>query len=566
MSLNNIVYNKIIICGIIDETIFISNILLIISFIPLILSIFIISTNTFILIEIPLLNLITFNFSINFLIDWISCLFIRTVIFISSIILIFRIYYIPKEELKLFCILLIIFILSIIILIIRNNLFIILLGWDGLGLSSYILVIYYQNYITAASGSITLLRNRVGDIIILISIRIIIISANWSFKINEEFSLLTIIFLILAACSKSAQYPFSAWLPIAIAAPTPISALVHSSTLVTAGIFIIIRTINYIHPNSILIIIIISRATTLYARISANWEQDLKKIVALSTLRQIAIIIFAISINSITIAFIHLIIHALFKSTIFLCVGIIIHESSYQDRRKLRSNYINTRSTIPSIIAITTISLIGFPFISGFFSKDVIIEKIISSKIECLLSIIIIISIGITASYSIRIIILSNKNLNKSSPDLINHLSVYRFIPIISIALISIIIGSTIMWFLNSEQLIIFPTYYKLILITIILLGVIIGILLSFQRKKFINIGKSAISIWFNHFTATFIIPKSTPLISLYLKNDKSWQEIYGPENIFIYIKNFSKIPELIKYTIIIISIILIIIPIIIII
>ncbi|RDU34613.1 NADH-quinone oxidoreductase subunit L, partial [Neobacillus piezotolerans] len=129
--------------------------------------------------------------------------------------------------------------------------------------------------------------------------------------------------------------------------------------------------------------------------------------IALSTLRQIAIIIFAISIISPLLAYFHIIIHAFFKSLIFICAGIIIHETSYQDIRIIRIN----RNSIPittTIIGLTNAALIGLPFTSGFFSKDIIIEKIISSKIECILTLIIISSIGITASYSIRIINLSN--------------------------------------------------------------------------------------------------------------------------------------------------------------
>lgn len=501
----------------------------------------------------------------RFILDWISCIFLSTVIFISRIILLFRIYYIPNKEHKQFSLLLIIFIRSIRILIIRNNLIFILLGWDGLGISSYALVIYYQNYSSAASGTITILRNRLGDIIILISIRILIKNSNWNFNINEEFILLPIILLIIARCSKRAQFPFSAWLPAAIAAPTPISALVHSRTLVTAGVFLLIRIINIFHPNSILIIISISRITTIYAGIAANWEQDIKKIIALSTLRQIAIIIFAISIKSSILAFFHLITHALFKSTIFLCAGIIIHSSKYQDIRSIGLN-INNNPLINNILGISTITLIGIPFISGFFSKDSILELIISSKYKCIITFIIIFSIGLTASYSSRLCIKSNKFLLKSNSNSLIHYNLFSIIPISILAPTSIFSGTLIIWLLNPEQLFLLPLSLKNIIIITIIIGLLLGIYLSFNKNIFIKIGQSAISLWFNHFITSSITKYSSPIIKLLINNDKSWQELYGPYISFKFSKNKSFLPDLLKISILFTLIILIITPIILII
>ncbi|TDJ77543.1 hypothetical protein E1815_29625, partial [Klebsiella pneumoniae] len=168
---------------------------------------------------------------------------------------------------------------------------------------------------------------------------------------------------------------------------------------------------------------------------------DIKKIIALSTLRQIAIIIFAIAIKSSTLAFLHLIIHALFKSIIFLCAGIIIHNSSYQDIRIIGISFFKT-PLISTILGISTIALMGLPFISGFFSKDIIIELLTSSKIYSFLSILIIISIGITASYSLRISLFSNIIIFKSKPDSNFHFNLSAYIPIIIIAPFSIFIGT----------------------------------------------------------------------------------------------------------------------------
>lgn len=530
--------------------------------IPFIIRFLIININIFSIIKISLTNISFLSLSADILIDWISLLFLAIVISISRLIILFRKYYIPNLEQKQFLLLLLIFVLSIIILIISNNLFIILLGWDGLGLSSYILVVYYQNFSSAASGTITLLSNRIGDILILLSMGIIILSSNWRFNINSEYSIIVLIFLIVAACSKRAQFPFSAWLPIAIAAPTPISALVHSSTLVTAGVFLILR-IGFSHPYTIIILLIISSSTAIYARMSANWEQDLKKIIALSTLRQIAIIIFAISLRSLILAYIHLIIHALFKSAIFLCAGIMIHESTYQDIRIIGLNFKNYPLII-SILGVNRIALIGIPFISGFFSKDVIIEFILTSNLNFTLSILIIISIGITASYSIRITLFSNKSFIKSQPWISNHQSINCLIPIIILRIIAITSGSWITWLLASEQIYIISFFNKIIIILILISGALLGFIFQFKNKNYIKLGTSSISLWFTHFISVIPTNILSPLIFIFQNNDKSWQENYGPNNIYMILKTNSFIPENFKSSILIIIIIIIILPLII--
>lgn len=555
---------KTIVCGTNNSYIILTSIILyILILITLLIRILIIMINIIIIIKINLLNVLSIMITIDIIIDWISSFFLTVVILISRTIIIFRKYYIPNNEQKQFIIMLLIFVLSIGILIISNNLFLILLGWDGLGLSSYILVVYYQNSSSSSSGTITILTNRIGDILILLSIRIIIISSNWRFNLNKEFSLTIIILLVIAACTKRAQFPFSAWLPIAIAAPTPISALVHSSTLVTAGVFLLLRIIDSIHPLSISLLIIIARSTAIYSRLSANWEQDLKKIIALSTLRQIAIIIFAISLNSLILAFIHLTIHALFKSAIFLCAGIIIHESSYQDIRIIGINFINSPLTL-SILGINRIALIGAPFISGFFSKDAIIERLISSKLNILISILIIISIGITASYSIRISISSNNSTIKHSPLSSNHQSIQSFFPICLLSLFAITSGSWINWLFLPDNTFLINSINKLFIIILLTIGLLLGFSLQFKNKIYLKLGLSSISLWFSHNISVIPSIFSFPIIQTYYNNDKNWQEKYGPNNSYIYLYNLSTIPELSKSSLLIIITIITLFPIII--
>nr|WAQ70309.1 NADH dehydrogenase subunit 5 [Lycosa sp.] len=520
-----------------------SILLLFLSLMFLMNSIYMITYNSFIYISIPLINLNQINMPFSFIMDWISCMFLSTVLMISSMILMFSMYYIPKKDFKKFSLMLIMFVTSMIILIISNNMFLLLLGWDMLGMSSYILVIYYQNNSSSGSGSITLLSNRIGDIFILLSIGMLMFNSMWELNMNESFNLMIMIMLLMASCTKSAQFPFSAWLPMAMSAPTPISALVHSSTLVTAGIYLMIRIMSNPHPFTIYIIMIISSMTALYAGLSANWEQDLKKIIALSTLSQMAMMMFAISMMSINLAYFHLIIHAFFKSLMFMCAGILIHESSYQDMRMMSMNNFNMPMT-SIILGLTNAALMGLPFTSGFFSKDMIIEKMISSKMECLLTLLMISSIGMTASYSIRMMFLSNKNMIKSKPDSNNHCSMYSNIPIISMSPMAIMMGSMMMWIMNPEQMLFFPNQYKNIILMTLTLGFLLGIMLSFKNKKFMSLGLYSIALWSIHFMSTKTMIMFSPLMNMYNYNDKNWQEIYGPYKSYLMNKKMVILPE----------------------
>nr|YP_009058793.1 NADH dehydrogenase subunit 5 [Selenops bursarius]AIM52659.1 NADH dehydrogenase subunit 5 [Selenops bursarius] len=534
--------------------------MLILSVPTLLMSMYMLILNMFISINLPLINIMSINISIDIILDWMSLMFLSTVMFISSLIIMFSMYYIPEKEHNLFISLLMMFVLSMGILIISNNIFLILLGWDGLGLSSYILVIYYQNFTSAASGSITLLSNRIGDILILMSISILMISSNWNFNMNKEFMMLPMIFLLIAACSKSAQFPFSAWLPMAMAAPTPISALVHSSTLVTAGVFISLRILNTSHPITMLTLMTIASATAIYSSMSANWEQDLKKIIALSTLSQIAMMMFAISIGSSLLAFSHLIIHALFKSTMFLCAGIMIHESSYQDMRMMGMNFMSIPLTT-SILGITSMALMGIPFMSGFFSKDAIIENLISLKLESLLSIMMIMSIGMTASYSMRMSFLSNKSAMKSHPLSSNHSKMWCSIPITIMSPLTIISGTWMTWTINPDQSFLINLSLKMMIIIMLISGFILGMMLSFKSHKYISMGESSISLWFTHFMTSSPMKISSPLMMIYSNNDKLWQEMYGPQKTYISLKTSSTLPETSKSTLLLITIMLMMIP-----
>jgi len=342
------------------------------------------------------------------MIDLVSTLFILCVRIISLAVFKFSQLYIENDKNFIrFHLLLIIFVLSIEFLILSPNLIRALLGWDGLGLSSYLLVIYYRSPKAYNSGIITALTNRVGDALILIRIAWLFIFGNWNFLfyINKEFFSFLLFFLIVAACTKRAQIPFSAWLPAAMAAPTPVSSLVHSSTLVTAGIYLLIRHNELFFINEVSeYLILVGRLTIIIARIRALLETDIKKIVALSTLRQLGVIILSLGLGAFTARFFHLLSHAFFKALLFLCVGAMIHRiKDYQDLR-IAGRSIFTLPVINRFLLVSVFSLTGIPFISAFFSKEIILELIIINNFNLWLYLIIILGIFLTAAYRIRLI------------------------------------------------------------------------------------------------------------------------------------------------------------------
>lgn len=283
------------------------------------------------------------------------------------------------------------------------------MGWDGLGLSSYLLVIYYRRAKANNSGIMTVLTNRAGDGLILIRIAYLITIGNWNllfYRINKFPSVL-IILLIAAACTKRAQIPFSAWLPAAMAAPTPVSSLVHSSTLVTAGVYILIRhgeifLLNFVSP----FLIITGASTIVIARTRALFETDLKKIVALSTLRQLGIMVLRLGLGAIMIRFFHLLGHAFFKALLFLRAGAIIHSSKdYQDLR-LAGNSSHALPITSGFTLVARFSLIGAPYMSAFFSKELVLEIILVLNINSMAYHVILLGVGLTAIYGRRFLIL----------------------------------------------------------------------------------------------------------------------------------------------------------------
>ena len=251
---------------------------------------------------------------------------------------------------------------------------------------------------------ITALINRLGDAFLLISIALLLNQGHWLnlFSTPSSLSSCTILCLTLAAMTKRAQIPFSRWLPAAIAAPTPVSALVHSSTLVTAGVFLLYRFYPFLSTNPLFrpALLFIAALTILIAGLSAIVESDLKKIIALSTLRQLGVILSTLGLGLQTLTFFHLITHALFKALLFVCAGSIIHHFSHSQDLRTLSNSSRQTPISSSAILIASLALAGSPFLSGFYSKDLILEILIFNPINILIFFVFALATLLTAAYS----------------------------------------------------------------------------------------------------------------------------------------------------------------------
>jgi NADH-ubiquinone oxidoreductase chain 5 len=327
-----------------------------------------------------ILNHAMLKVEIVLMLDSYSLLFGGRVSIISGLIFIYSLGYMSEEKFFLrFHVILIRFVSSMLMLIFRVNLISLLLGWDGLGVTSYLLVVYFQRAKANRAGLLTALSNRVGDVLVILGISFGVDEGGFLFSIScldpFTFWLETVRFLVIASFTKRAQIPFSAWLPAAMSAPTPVSALVHSSTLVTAGVYLLTR-FNWVLRESGFdkLVLLLGTLTMLMAGLRAIKEIDIKKIVALSTLRQLGLIIRCLGIGRYDIAYLHLILHAYMKALLFIGVGNAIHCSrDYQDMRRVTLNLGRIPLTRGFMLT-SNMALCGLPFLAGFYSKDLWLE------------------------------------------------------------------------------------------------------------------------------------------------------------------------------------------------
>lgn len=487
-----------------------------------------------------------------FLFDWVSFIFLSFVLFISGRVFYYSGEYIEGEvNLSRFIYLLAGFVGSIGLLILRPNLIRILLGWDGLGLVSYCLVIFYQNFKSLNAGTLTVLSNRVGDVLILVGIAYIINYGDWRFVAwigDRERIIIVRALVLIASLTKRAQIPFSAWLPAAIAAPTPVSSLVHSSTLVTAGIYLVIR-IGWVYDfwiNDFLIVL--SVLTIFIAGVGACFEFDLKKIIALSTLRQLGLIIYRLSLGLVKVALFHLLMHALFKALLFMRAGCIIHGfKGWQDIRII-GNIILSLPYISSCFVVSNLALSGIPFLAGFYSKDLILELSLMQELNFLSLFILFFSTGLTVTYTFRLIyyIVCRDFVLGGSTNLRDGWGVI-IKSCIGLVIFSVFFGALVSWLSMDVSCIVLPGELKNLTLIVCLLGAFLGFFISqssyfFIKNKFSFLLWLRGSMWFLPYLSSQSLVFQPFLLGSNVMSlgDIGWLEFLGGQGLRRYIQKLS--------------------------
>nr|BDQ44052.1 NADH dehydrogenase subunit 5 [Pheretima silvatica] len=414
-------------------------------------------SNKTMLIEWVLFNISSTPVMMTIILDPTGTLFSSTVLLISANVLQFSTIYMSDDKfIDRFTVLVMLFVLSMNMLIFFPHLMILLLGWDGLGLVSFILVIYYQNPKSLAAGMITALTNRLGDVMLLLSIAWTLNQGHWNIIHMWETSMFTwqSVAIMLAAMTKSAQMPFSSWLPAAMAAPTPVSALVHSSTLVTAGVFLLIRFYPFLSSapwfNNLLLLIAVT--TTTMAGLSAMTECDMKKIIALSTLSQLGMMMTAMGLGMVSLAYFHMITHALFKALLFVCAGTLIHSHTHSQDLRWMGNITSQMPTTTSCFILANMALCGAPFMSGFYSKDMIVESSIFYSNNFIMLIIILFTVSLTSFYTTRFMLTTIWGPSNSSPFIQLQEEISLVTPMLVLSSMSVISGSMLIWIMPMNQ------------------------------------------------------------------------------------------------------------------
>nr|YP_010693081.1 NADH dehydrogenase subunit 5 [Dacus durbanensis]WCB98262.1 NADH dehydrogenase subunit 5 [Dacus durbanensis] len=513
-----------------------------------------------IFLEWEVVSLNSVSIVMTFLFDWMSLLFMSFVLLIASLVIYYSSEYMSGDmTMNRFIMLVLMFVLSMMLLIISPNLVSILLGWDGLGLVSYCLVIYFQNVKSYNAGMLTALSNRIGDVAFLLAIAWMLNYGSWNYifyleVMSNSFEMEIIGMLImLAAMTKSAQIPFSSWLPAAMAAPTPVSALVHSSTLVTAGVYLLIR-FNVLLSGSWLgnLLLLLSGLTMFMAGLGANFEFDLKKIIALSTLSQLGLMMSILSMGFYKLAFFHLLTHALFKALLFMCAGAIIHNMNNSQDIRLMGGLGVYMPLTSGCFNVANLALCGMPFLAGFYSKDMILEIVSLSYINMFSFFLYFFSTGLTVCYSFRLAYYSmTGELNCGSLNMLNDEGWVMLRGMSGLLFMSIIGGSMLSWLIfPTPYMVCLPSYLKLLTLFVCILGGVMGYLISnvsvFYFNKSLNSYLSSFffgSMWFMPYISTYGVVKY-PLVlggDICKSFDQGWSEFFGGQNLYGELTSLSK-------------------------
>nr|QPC56430.1 NADH dehydrogenase subunit 5 [Nepanthia sp. M04] len=456
---------------------------------------------------------------------------------------------------------LIIFLLNMILLTSTDNIFLLFIGWEGVGFLSFILISWWTSRKNTNNSAIqAIIYNRIGDIGILLLFSLSATLFNsWSLPniltSNHPHPLNTLLLtsIIIAAAGKSAQFGLHPWLPAAMEGPTPVSALLHSSTMVVAGIFLLIR-LSPIYHSSITFqtwSLILGSTTAIFAATTAITQHDIKKIIAYSTTSQLGLMMVAIGLNQPNIALFHICTHAFFKAMLFLASGSIIHSlNDEQDIRKIGGLHLILPNTSACII-LGSLALSGTPFLAGFYSKDLILEISLTSLSNLLSITLSLTATLLTAAYSFRTILfcfLNNSNFAPLSP--FNEENNNLTNPLNRLAIGTILSGWILINSIILPPSIISPPIEKTLTPALTIIGIILSISLtnslsSISPTPTLPLNTTFLSNqWFyENITHTTLLTHSfSASLLLTTRNiDHGWNETIGAQGIATISSNTSR-------------------------
>nr|WNH20110.1 NADH dehydrogenase subunit 5 [Thalassoma ballieui] len=496
----------------------------------------------------------SFTLTVTFVLDFYALAFIPVALFVTWAILEFSLYYMAHDlNIARFFLYLLVFLLAMMLLVTSNNLYQLFIGWEGVGMMSFLLIGWWHARADASTAALQAVAyNRVGDIGLLFGMAWALGGVN-TWQISEIIEALKdqdptplLMGFIVAAAGKSAQFGLHPWLPAAMEGPTPVSSLLHSSTMVVAGIFLLIRFHELIErcPIASTACLCLGALTSFYAAFCALTQNDIKKIIAFSTSSQLGLMMVTVGLNQAQLAFLHICTHAFFKAMLFICAGSLIHcLNDEQDIRKMGGMHRLAPFTC-GCLTLGSLALTGTPFLAGFFSKDAILEAMSTSTLNAWALSLTFVATAMTAAYSGRIVYYVLMGYPRVNPHLpINENNPHVINPLKRLAWGSMTAGFLLFLYILPEKtpIMTMPGPIKLLAIIVTFTGFVITAELAEAAAKHVKrtpnqylVRLSAMLVFFG-----MIFHRGIPKMTLTTGQkfatqtiDQNWLEKLGPKTV----------------------------------